>query len=351
MAQDSISNLVRSIADGLVLVLLAGLSIGAQSIDEGALYQIIVGNKSGFIDATGKIVIPAKFDSERYMVSDFSEGMANFTDMKALNRYPFSKQGYIDRFGTVVIKPQFDVAYDFSQGRAQVKIGDLISFIDKTGKQVIKLGPYTAARSFREGLAAVYSNFEFWYIDADGRTIIPKKVGLPKDFSEDLACVYLPVEGKLKGGYIDRKGETVIPPQFEDCFDFSEGLAIVKINGKFGFIDRNGKLIVQPVYNSAYAFSNGRARVSSGDKYGFIDKTGAMVIRERYDVLTGDFSEGVAPVCENGLCGYIDLNGMYVISPRFETAYEFRGGVAKVQNPYKIGYINRLGNYIWKPTI
>jgi hypothetical protein len=322
----------------------------AQKASDIRLYQITVGNKSGFIDQTGKIVIPPKFDGDRYMLGDFSEGFAEFTDWKALPKYPFSQSGYIDTSGKIVIKPQFDVAYSFSSGRALVKIGDLHSFIDQTGEQVIKLGLYQAARSFHEGLAAVHSNFEFLYIDINGKVVIPKQAGLPQDFSEGLACVYLPVDGKLKAGYIDKIGKVVIAPQFEDGSDFSEGLAAVKIGKNYGFIDRTGKLVIDAKYNSVYNFSNGRARVSSGDKYGFIDAAGIVIVPEIYDVLTGDFSEGLAPVCKNDRCGYIDVAGTYVIEPSFRLAYGFNGGVAKVQNPYHIEYIDKNGRYIWKRT-
>ncbi|MGH9820592.1 MAG: WG repeat-containing protein, partial [Pyrinomonadaceae bacterium] len=93
----------------------------AQDRTEVHLYQIMVRNKSGFIDQTGMVVIRPQFDGNRYMLSDFSEGLAEFKDMKALTKYPFSKEGYIDKSGRIVIRPQFDVAYDFSDGRAQVK--------------------------------------------------------------------------------------------------------------------------------------------------------------------------------------------------------------------------------------
>ncbi len=317
----------------------------AQAPVKNELYKVYLDGKIAFVDRTGKVVIHTQFDD---FVSDFSEGLVEFKDRKALSTYPFSQSGYINTSGMIVIKPQFDVAYSFSHGRALVKIGDIQSFIDRTGKQVIKLGPYQAARSFHKGLAAVYSNFEFWFIDPDGKIVIPKQVGLPKDFSEGLACVYLPVDGKLKAGYVDRTGKIVIAPQFEDGFDFSEGLAAVKVGRNFGFIDIKGKVVIDAKYRSAYKFSDGRARVSSGDKFGYIDATGAVIIPEKYDVRSGDFSEGLAPVCDNYKCGYIDVTGKYVIEPRFRSAYEFRGGVAKIQNLSHIEYIDKKGQYIWK---
>lgn len=325
------------------------LSFFAQGRTEEQIYRITVGNKSGFIDQHGKVVITPRFDGNRYMLSDFSEGLAEFKDMKALPEYPFSKEGYIDISGRIVIAPQFDVAYDFSNGRAQVKIGDLTSFINKTGKQVIKLEPYQAAGSFREGLAAIYSNFEFWFIDVDGNTVIPKQAGLPKDFSEGLACVYLPVGDKLKAGYIDKDGKVVISPQYENGYDFSEGLAAVEMDGKYGFIDKTGQVAIKPYYKSAYGFADGLARVSSGEKYGFIDVKGSMVIPEKFDVGSWGFSEGFAPACENGVCGYIDPTGRYVIAAKFNAAFNFKNGIASVLLAnYRNAYIDKQGSIIWR---
>lgn len=63
-------------------------------------------------------------------VRDFSEGLAPVqTDT--------GKWGYIDRRGTMVIAPQFDIAYGHSDGLAGVRIGDLRGFIDRSGAVVI----------------------------------------------------------------------------------------------------------------------------------------------------------------------------------------------------------------------
>jgi len=324
-----------------VLVMLCSAVFVGSNASAQSLHRVTVDEKIGFIDGTGKLVVRTPFDD---YVSDFSEGLAEFMNPHALPKYPLSKSGYIDTTGKIVIKEQFDQAYDFSNGRALVVLDDLTSFIDKSGKQVIKLAPDQAARSFHEGLAAIHSNFEFWYIDTDGEIVIPKKTGLPKDFSEGLACVYLPVDKKLKAGYIDKTGQVVISPQFEDGFDFSDGIALVKSGGRYGYIDKTGKFLIQPVFKSAYDFSNGRARVSKGEKYGFIDREGKYVIPENYDVMTGDFSEGLAAVCRDHLCGYMDVDGNWAVKPSFQFAYDFHAGLASVD--YRT-YIDKTGKIIW----
>src|SRR5438552_1932761 len=55
---------------------------------------------------------------------DFVEGLA---------RWKFgSKYGFIDRSGKVIIKPQFDLTFQFSEGLAAIQIKGKWGYIDKT---------------------------------------------------------------------------------------------------------------------------------------------------------------------------------------------------------------------------
>jgi len=55
-------------------------------------------------------------------------------------------------------------------------------------------------------------------------------------FSGGLALVYL--NGKY--GFIDTKGNTVVQPIYGGALPFSGGLALVYLNGKWGYIDTKG---------------------------------------------------------------------------------------------------------------
>src|SRR3954463_10837627 len=60
------------------------------------------------------------------------------------------KWGYINRTGEVVIKPQYDDAWDFSEGLAYVRAGMRRGLIDKTGQMVIELQQVDFAGRFSE---------------------------------------------------------------------------------------------------------------------------------------------------------------------------------------------------------
>ncbi len=62
-----------------------------------------------------------------------------------------------------VIKPQFDYAYDFSEGLAYVKIGDRYGFINKEGRYVAN-PQFDSAGTFSEGLARVKTGDKWGYI-------------------------------------------------------------------------------------------------------------------------------------------------------------------------------------------
>jgi hypothetical protein len=64
------------------------------------------------------------------------------------------KLGYIDNQGAVVIKPQFDDAYPFREGFAAVMVNKKWGYIDKFGNFAIS-PQFRANRHFSEGLAGV----------------------------------------------------------------------------------------------------------------------------------------------------------------------------------------------------
>jgi hypothetical protein len=80
-------------------------------------------SKIGFLNETGKMVIPLIYESSS---SAFSEGLCWVQNKNG-------KSGYVDKFGKLVIPFQYDIAQDFKNGIAEVKKGDTWSKIDKKG--------------------------------------------------------------------------------------------------------------------------------------------------------------------------------------------------------------------------
>lgn len=114
----------------------------------------------GYIDKQGQLVIKPIFNQ----ASSFSEGLAA---VNIGNKFVYSnkpgdtsiteiagKWGYIDKTGKQVVPIQFDLANSFSEGLAAVKVKDKCGYINKIGKVVVKRR-FSACADFSEGLAAV----------------------------------------------------------------------------------------------------------------------------------------------------------------------------------------------------
>lgn len=326
----------------------------------------------GFIDENGKYVIEAKF----IMVKPFSEGLAAVVFKENENAY--SKVGYMDQTGRIVIPPRFSgeggvSEPGFSEGLAAVKVYvdrmDKWGYIDKSGKYVIE-PQFAAAGPFSEGRAMVgiaepsWSNdYKLGFIDAEGRSIAKPQYESADQFSEGLA----PVLVKDKVGFIDLQGQMIIEPQFEPdgtggcallgrvgASRFSEGLAAVQLKGHewgkgWGYIDRLGNWMIKPEFACAAPFSEGLAVVGVRDEeghwlYGYIDKTGATVIKPQFSEARS-FVGKLAPVTI-GMTeeqAFIKaLEAQEAGKPEAEIEKEFK------KFKQKRAYIDRTGKVVWQ---
>jgi len=314
--------------------------------------------KYGYIDRTGKIVIPPRFDD----AGKFSEGRA---DVRIDGKW-----GYVDKEGVVVVRPQIirqhlrkwsGYSGDFSEGLAVVQVSEngLFGFIDRSGSQVIPL-KFTGVLDFSQGLAQATmdpNREKIGFINKKGDWVIPPQFLDATGFSEDLAAVLLGEEGGDKWGYIDRNGTMVIPPRFEMASQFREGLATVDIGGDSAFIDKQGQVVIKarPGFYRFDLFSQGRAafhtsphRTVTG-KMGFMDKTGKVVIPPQFDYVYW-FFEGLAAVEIDEKTGFIDRSGKMVIPPQFRSAGHFSEGLVNIEdNRGMHGYIDKTGRIVIEP--
>jgi len=292
--------------------------------------------KFGFIDKTGKEVVPCIYDSVRH----FNEGLA-------LIRKD-GKRGYIDKMGAQVIPLSFnyDSVSTFSQGLASVKRNGKWGFIDENGSVVIRC-VYDNPGMFSEGLTPVTKNGKRGYMDRFEREAIPCIYDHVGAFCEGIAAV----QKGGKYGFIDKTGKEIIACIYDGImiaqrnvvspnYFSTEGLAVVEKDGKWGYIDMSGTTIIPFVYEVAHPFSCGMALTKkSGDSsYFYIDKTGAKVlIYDNHDCVS-DFTENRAPVCRNGLYGFIDTTGKEVIPCIYNKVDFFSEGLAVVKkgNIWKI---------------
>ena len=293
--------------------------------------------KNGKYVLVDSATMKPKNGKEFDMITLVSEGLA----LVILN----NKYGFIDKTGKIIIPMKYVDAFKFSGGVARVEFNNKWGFVNNTGQEVIPV-KYDDAFDFSEGLALVSLNNKYGFIDKTGKIIIPMKYDYAFNFSEGLARVEL----NKKWGFVNDTDQEIIPIRYDEASDFSEGLASVEFNNKYGFIDKAGKIIVPFKYFYVGAFHNGFAQLgslgigidgTSDLKYGFIDRIGREVVAPQY-TSEYDFDEGLATVALDGNYGLIDTTGKVIVALKYDMSGNGAGGdIIKFNNGFawvKLGY-------------
>jgi hypothetical protein len=217
----------------------------------------------------------------------FSEGLAPIKKN--------GKKGFIDKTGKVIIplELEYDYINGFCNGVASVAIGK--------GPEI----PMIKNESEEDYLKRYYAlNKQRWgFIDKTGEIIIPIEYEGIRGFSEGLFIVVK--DGKNR--YIDNNGNVPFATDFDDLSGFYEGVARVKKENKYGYIDKTGDVVIPIVYEEAIHFKEGYAAVKKDGKYGFIDKTGSIIVPLEYDSAT-IFNEGLSVVKKDGKWGILQID-------------------------------------------
>lgn len=256
------------------------------------------------------------------------------------------------------------------------------------------------AKDFSNGLCAVRKQ-RWGFVDSEGHTAVQKKYLQVRPFSEELAAARTE-EG---WGYIDKTGALAIEPIYRKALSFSEGLAAVQQGNKIGFIDRNGHFVIPPSFDFARSFSGGRAEVGmlspAGNSYNvessgrhfsreYIDTKGEVRLDESelrskwdgafsppvqvidpftnkdtlialdhefgdflpssYPHYDWDFHENLLPIKIRSKVGFLSTSDKLQIAAKFDTAFPFSDGFARVINGGKTGYIDSSGKIVIPPT-
>lgn len=335
------------------------------------LYRFLKGTKVGYIDGTGRVVIPAILPSG----GEFHDGLLEIGVYDGV---------YVDKFGKKVIDEGLYRGWSFSEGLAVAAKEDKgkWGYINTKGEWAIppRFGWSRAdyVSSFEGGFASIEVAGRYGYIDHSGDFVIPPKLYLGDSFHEGFArvvaegpCLYADLESgcpdvrelppdvaldslhPCKFAFIDARGQIISKNRFDGAKSFSQGLAPVKVGKLWGYIDQTGKVVIAPKYTEEEGFSDGLARVSLAGHFGYIDQHGTVVIPAQFDYAES-FAEGAA-VVGNGksVYWYIDRTGKEVFNDRFAAASPFFKGLAHVRRLTKtpqFAYIDHTGKPIFAYT-
>jgi len=156
--------------------------------------------KWGYINRDGKIVIDYKFDVAFNFVRDKAIVISG------------GKSGVINDSGKYIIIPQFQDIYNDNDMFVIVQ-DNKWGWCDKYGNILIT-PQYLEAYPFLENeITAVKTDKGFGYIDKEGKMVINPQFNYAVSFNGNLGLVSTDSD---KVGFIDKSGKYVINPQFDD---------------------------------------------------------------------------------------------------------------------------------------
>jgi hypothetical protein len=329
------------------IITLALLLMSSCSVDN-KLFITKQGDKYGYIRKNGKVAIDAKY---KY-AHNFNHGFAWVHDDGVWKLIDKKQRIIISAYSTLQ-------AYNhgFSEGLCAVKDSATmkVGYINNKGEWT--LAPkYDEGRDFHQGLAAVYIDKKWFYINKRAKPILTKfeNYRYIYDFKNGLAAVET---RSLKKGYINKKGELVIDTIYDiNSGELSENRINVRYDFGYDFINKKGKHITNSKFKLAREFFDNRAIISVWkdnyyEKFGIINRQGKIIVEPQYKSIEyPGYSDGLV-VFEGSdeQYGYMNKWGKIVIEPKFESASEFRNGLADVTlSNDKQAYINRKGKIVWE---
>lgn len=308
---------------------------GDKSGESHELYRIYVGDKYGFMNEKGEIVIEPQFDMAFFY---FSEGVC-FAQMGG-------RSGLINENGEYIADLDKDISWvmQFSNGDAVCQtIDGKEGVINSSGATIVPAIYQQITADGESGYIVEDTNGNMGYINHKGEFIVPCKYDAVNGFNEGLMVVAT----SNKCGYVDTLGNWAIDTIYDDARAFGNGLARVSIDGRWTFIDQdNREALMNPEYTDILTgFADNRAFVKYNDAIWLIDKKGRKLKRIEADTIYG-FREGFATFVKNGRRGKLDTNGVVAIQAKYERLGGVTGGYASFRQNGKFGIIDMTGKVI-----
>lgn len=254
--------------------------------------------------------------------------------------------GYMNRYGEVVISPNYQFAGYFVNGLAVVGNDNKYGAINKMGELVIPFS-YSYVSDFIQGRSVIEVDEKLGMIDRNNKTILPTEY---EDLG-DLASELIYFSKGIRYGYADIYGETKIDVHFDEAYSFKDGRALVEIGDYQALIDVKGNYILPPTFEDLAQLTDSLYSFEKDELKGIINISGAIILDAKYDEI-GVFNDDLAYIIKEDTLQYIDNSGRVVVSnnfktyPNFELKGEFKNGFAIVSKKEKYGRINTKGDIV-----
>ena len=224
---------------------------------------------------------------------------------------------------------------------------------DSLGNEVLG-AEYEEVHPFSgDGLALVYKDGKYLYVDEDGQTRLVADTAYTNLGMMSSDRTVATVDGKY--GYLDEALQPVTEFIWDDLTLISDSIGACQLNGKWALVNKNGKTKTEYIYEDVIVDENGFCSgqkcifVKEGGKYHLVDKKGENIGELTFDNAHCFSGDGYAAVCENGKWGFVNSKGELEIEYLYDDAQSFSNGFAAVRTGEKWGYVDEGGNLVIEP--
>jgi len=189
--------------------------------------------------------------------------------------------GYVNRYTGALTKPQYEFAGSFRYGLATVVKGNRLYFINRQGKTVI---PYSYAVPEDPGdcqfhhrhCVVTLDGSHFGVIDLQGNWVVQP------NYDEIKLCADYCIarnNGQFSKQF-DYNGQIIHSHLVNDITAISNrNLLLYRANGSYGLVTKDLHLVTQPVYSEIEPFGNNRykARLLDHESYIILDQNGKEI--------------------------------------------------------------------------
>ena len=213
-------------------------------LEDGLMPVTFPGKRIALVDEDGN----AKFELNPIKGSEIISCAPGYSDGLLLVKTEDGKYGFVDTNGKVVVNPEYEEAYNFSEELALVVMRDksynkLWSVIDKSGKVKFKIkdGYDLLSRFYKEGYIVARKDDRIFMINEKGvETKLSSKVENVYDYNDKFIIFSDEVNGV---GVIDFNGEIIIRPKYNEIIFSNDGDFLVKkdvVQKEYAKINTNG---------------------------------------------------------------------------------------------------------------
>ncbi len=293
----------------------AGLWIGLQiDVPDGVLagvngvtgrtclYPVLVDGKVGYIDRSGRLIVPAKYEpTGKIGIDAISQASP-----------PIGMEYWQNRRVTW--------GRGFNEGRAALRTGRGWQMIDSRGRMLLDR-PLDVLGELNHGLAGFAVGDKYGLVDQNGKVRVAARSKIMPVFRGGFWLVE-------SGGYmglLDDQGRQITGTINESLLWPTEGLIAVRRGGKWGFVDFTGREVIPCQFDRVTVFCRGQARALQGAKRLWIDKTGRCVARRKpaRSFPPPVYDDGLTMTSKNNLYGLTDRRGLWFTPPIYRDIGRF----------------------------